>query len=505
MRAGWLALATLFVAALPAPAGAQELPPGFRGGQFLESQYDSLSYDGYRELGEADQRERRDRARRFLRTAREEENPRRAVHLAATAVGLCPYLPQAWQVYGQELHRLGRYRDALAALDQLERTLPYERDEDDQRGLRSLLHGGRATALYNEDRREESLAAVDLALEITPGDPEWILLKARLLGELGRPAEGRSLLARIDRRSLHYSRALAVRALLQRREGALEASELSFREAYKYGMRGPVFENDWGLLLLDMGRNMEAVEHFEAAIESDADFVEARNNLAVALRRGGRLGEAERALEDALERLPRYGAGHFNLAELLRERRDALEGPARREAERRALEGYDNALKLGYEPGLVVERRALLLASADSLAAAEDELLGLAGDPGVDGRVIFVLGHVKKRQGELRVADRLFAMAQERGYDQHDLYSAWGEVALRSGDYARARGLLEAALERQGDLVVTRANLAVALTQLGEIDRAIAVLRQASLLDPDHPLVRRQLRQLEELKAEGGN
>lgn len=504
MRARWLAPAALALLVLPASLPAQELPPGFRGGHFLDSQFDSLSYDGYRELAEGDQRERRDRARRVLRSSREEENPRRAVHLAATAVGLCPYLPQAWQVYGQELHKLGRYRDALAALDQLERTLPYERNEDDQLELRGLLHGGRATALYNEDRREESLAAVDRALELAPGDPEWILLKARLLGELDRPAEGRALLSRIDRRSLQYSRALAVRALLQRREGSLEASELSFREAYKYGMRGPVFENDWGLLLLDMGRNLEAVEHFESAIESDADFIEARNNLAVALRRAGRLAEAERALEDALELLPSYGAGHFNLAELLRERRDGMEGDARRALERRALEGYDNALKLGYEPGLVVERRALLLASADSLSAAEDELLGLAGDPEVDGRVIFVLGHVKKRQGDLRVADELFAMARERGYDRHDLYSAWGEVALRQGDYPRARQLLEDALERNGDLVVTRANLAVALTQLGEIDRAIAVLRQAALLDPDHPLVRRQLRQLEELQAEGG-
>ena len=265
-------------------------------------------------------------------------------------------------------------------------------------------------------------------------------------------------------------------------------------------MRGAVFDNDRGRLYLAMGEFDTAVGYFESAIAQVPSLYEARSNLAVAHRRAGRLAAARTVLEAILLERDDYAPAHFNLAEVAREQLDLESDPQRRlELGALAFRHYTLALDAGHEPALVVERRARLSFVADDLASAEADLLRMTEDPSFDGRVLFMLGRVKKEQGRLDIAINLLRMAQDRGYDHPLLDAEIGEVLVRRGDLEGAVQALQSARAKAPELVVTRVNLSSVLAQLGRLDEADAVLHEAEVLAPDHPLVIEQRAKLQSI------
>ena len=201
-----------------------------------------------------------------------------------------------------------------------------------------------------------------------------------------------------------------------------------------------------------------------------------------------------RAYTQLLEEHADYGPAHFNRAEVLRARLEAATSDSVRNwlgAE--AFLHYTAAIEAGYEPQRVMSRRAELAYQIEDLEQAESDLLRMTEDPSVDGRVLFLLGRVKKQQGRLDIAQSLLEMAVERGYDTPRLYAELGEVLARRGDLEGARDALNRAVDSDaGEFVVTRVNLSAVLAQLGETERAHAVLEEAERLAPDHPLVKQQ-------------
>ncbi|MBW2264342.1 MAG: tetratricopeptide repeat protein [Deltaproteobacteria bacterium] len=227
--------------------------------------------------------------------------------------------------------------------------------------------------------------------------------------------------------------------------------------------------------------------------------MEARNNLAVTHRRAGELERAQAALEEALFLDPDYAAGHFNLAEIYRARLATGTEADQERWGRLAHEHYTQALLHGHDPELVIERRGGLALWVEDLETAEADLLRITEDPDIDARVLYLLGRVKKQQGELRIAATLYDMAISRGHDDAEVFSDLGEVRLRQGNFEAAAQLLTQALERNPDLVVTRVNLCVVWVEQGDLTAANEILRQAEALDPESELVQRQrdvLRQL---------
>src|SRR5690606_11871207 len=110
---------------------------------------------------------------------------------------------------------------------------------------------------------------------------------------------------------------------------------------------------------------------------------------------------------------------HFNLAEIAREQLEQVtDEHERAELAAQSFRHYSLALESGHDPELVVERRAGLAFLSDDLAGAEADLLRMTEDPSFDGRVLYLLGRVKKDQGRLDIAINLLRMAEQRGY--HD-------------------------------------------------------------------------------------
>src|SRR5262249_27436233 len=84
---------------------------------------------------------------------------------------------------------------------------------------------------------------------------------------------------------------------------------------------GPQRETSFNLanVLHALGRKHEAAERFYQVLELDNRFVEAWNNLGVALAELKRPAEARAAFKRALELDRQYADAHYNLADLLEE------------------------------------------------------------------------------------------------------------------------------------------------------------------------------------------
>ena len=483
-----ISLAILALLACAAVARADDVRPLFQG-RYL-ARIDSLGFDAYRALGEEAQLSRREEARRWVK--RGNERGERALDEYATAVGVCAYVPEAWLRFGQAhlLRGFDAEADWCAAAGL--RTLRFEPNESKRAELEAELHVLTAHVQYNLGDYERAIEPLESALKLRPAQPEYRLMYARALGAVGRHADARRALVAFGLQHPAYAQAQGILGAVELAAGRFDAAREAFVLAQKHGLRGAVFENDRGRLELAVSDFAQASERFRAAIELRRDFIEARSNLAVAQRRAGDAAAAERTLLAALKLRADYAPVHFNLAEILREQAISAAPQAADTLRTRAREHYALALRYGYDPATILERRAGLASESPELIEAEQDLLELTEDPLISGRILHRLARVKRDQGETRIALQLLLLAQARDYDAPELHSDLGELYLRSGDTASARRELELALAANPDLVVTRVNLSIAWAMDGDLDAAERELAEAEKRDPKHPLVQLQ-------------
>lgn len=71
-----------------------------------------------------------------------------------------------------------------------------------------------------------------------------------------------------------------------------------------------------GVVLMEVGRDAEALAHFEAMVETWPELADPFNNIALLHARGGRLEPARVALERALRNDPRHAMARANLGQV---------------------------------------------------------------------------------------------------------------------------------------------------------------------------------------------
>lgn len=489
---------------------------------FFQTFDDSLSYEEFRELSGSEQLSLREQARHWVSRSRDgvlasrgldPRGQRRRSHrvtvaerqaglidafnAAATAVGYCPYMAEAWIQYAEVANFLGQYRTALACLAHAEKTIAYERSESTREENEIARHRIRARAAYNVGEFSPALESAQFVIERDGGDWETRLLAARTMIQLARFDEARSLIATFPEDRPNHATALSVLGVAELESGNFEAAELAFDRAAEKGLRDPTFENDRGRLYLEMGLYDRAVRYFRRAVEATPRFYEATSNIGIAQRRSGDLDAAEATLAALIHEVPEYAAAHVNLAEVYRDRAEQAEGEARAEWARRSWREYNFALEFGADPDRVLTRRATLSVFVDDLDAAEEDLLALSSDPTVSARVLTMLARVKKDQGRLDIAEQVLLMATSREDAGALAWAELGEVRLRRQDHPGAREALERACSLDPELVVSRVNLSIACAALGDGPAARAALEAAIRLAPDHPLVQEQQRVLD--------
>ena len=520
------ALIILSVAALVCQAGAvvraSEDLPDVISSAFFQTFDDSLGYAEFRQLSGSRQLALRKEARQWVSRSREGVlasrglDPRgqrmsshnstmaqrqaalvRALNAAATAVGYCPYMAEAWIQYAEVANYLGQYRTALTCLVHAEKTIVYERSEDTREENEIALHRVRSRAAYNVNEFELALESALFVIERDDGAWETRLLAARAMIQLEHFHQARILIAAFPEDSPNHATALGVLGVAELEAGDLEAAERAFDSAAKKGLRDPTFENDRGRLYLELEDYDRAVRHFRRAVEATPRFYEAASNIGVAQRRAGDLDAAESTLIALIEEAPQYAPAHFNLAEIYRDRATEATGDDRAEWARRSWREYNFALEFGADPDRVLTRRATLSVFVEDLDAAEEDLLALSSDPTVSARVLTMLARVKKDQGRLDIAEQVLLMATAREDAGALAWAELGEVRLRRQDPTGAREALERACALDQELVISRVNLSIACTALGDAPAARAALDEAIRLAPDHPLVQEQQRILD--------
>ncbi len=465
--------------------------PVVQGGRY-QDRLDSLGFDEYRALAEEDQRERRRQARERVKKGDAQGRQRAALDQYATAVGLCPYLTEGWLLYAEAVINRGNYNSGRYLLHGVERTLRFAGNEGKQEDTAAELYFLDAVASFNLKESERALESIDNSLLLKPNRDNAILLKARCLIDLRHFDEAREELRKFEFGTPNYSHAQAVLGVLEMNDERYGKAEAAFNEAYEYGLRSGIMENDRGRLMLLQGEPEAAVRHFKRAVDLRPDLMEARNNLAVALRRSGKEAEAEEVLLAAIRQNPDYAPVHFNLAEIYLDRLDLLSGAEQSAIGRQALTHYEEALEQNYRTRTVLEHRAYVYLILGDPESAEEDLLKLSGSKETDGRVLFLLGRSKMEQEEYRIAEQLYRMALTRDYREAEVYSDLGEVLMRRGDLMDARLQLEQALARDSNLVTTRINLSEVLSQLGEPAEAERVLDEAEALAPGDPAIAAQ-------------
>ena len=196
-------------------------------------------------------------------------------------------------------------------------------------------------------------------------DPEVesLLREAVAHHQAGRLPLAQSLYEEILRLDEKNPNALNLLGMVHHAEGRFEhASELVAR-AIAAAPTIPGFHNNLGTIRLAQRKCADAETHFRQAIELDpGDYVEAINNLAVALMGQGKMDDAIQQLVYVVDRKPNYASARNNLGNALRSKY----------LFREAVDCYRDAIAIKADHAEAWSNMASVLLEMKDLAGAEE-------------------------------------------------------------------------------------------------------------------------------------
>ncbi len=175
--------------------------------------------------------------------------------------------------------------------------------------------------LRQTDNIDESLAAINWALQLAPKDPEAHNSLGTAYLDLGRLEEAEASFKAAIACNPDYAEAHNNLGNTYTEQAKLEEAETSYRRALSLKPDLSVVYNNLGNTLHSLGKLDEAEASFRTALSLDSDYAEAWNNLGSALHTLGKLDEAEANYRVALALKPDYAEAHNNLANTLLEQR----------------------------------------------------------------------------------------------------------------------------------------------------------------------------------------
>jgi tetratricopeptide (TPR) repeat protein len=210
-----------------------------------------------------------------------------------------------------------------------------------------------------------------------------------------------------------------------------------------------VGHNSLGNGLAVQGRSVEAIEHYQKAIEIKPNYAEAYYNLGRLFAGQGRFAEAIGYYQRALEIKPNLAEAHYNLGIVL-----------------------DRQGK----PGEAIDHYQKALAINPDYAEAHNNL-----------------GMVLARQGQSAEAIRHFQQALEIKPDYAEAHNNLGNALGDQGRYAEAAEHYRKAIEFKPDYAEAYYNLGNALALQGKYAEAIGHFQKALQLKPDDVNARNSL------------
>ncbi len=336
-------------------------------------------------------------------------------------------------------------------------------------------------------------AGLEFAAEIAKGrdGAEDRLDYARLLSSNDELDEAAALVDAVLADEPTYGDAVQARAILDVREGELELAWERFSQL----VASPQHRQDALFFLANIaeqqGRFAQA-RRIYAQIGEGPNAVVAQQRVSSLLLRSGDAAAA-------LEHLERYSRRHPEQGFRLQLARAALHRELGQTDKALAL--YDTLLDVRPEAeGLKLTRAETLLADGQLDAAISDYRKSLREHPD-SALSLNALGYtLADRTDRFDEAHELIARALALDPNNPAIIDSMGWVEFKLGRLEEARGYLERAWELIKDPEVA-AHLGETLWQLGERDRARAILKEAYDRNPDSVPLRRTLERLLEQDA----
>lgn len=384
-------------------------------------------------------------------------------------------------------------------------------NDDLQRAAAHYAYGLLAVRL---GRHELGIQQADAALKIEPDWSEAYLLKLGGQVRAGLYADASRTLALALRRASdpQILRIAYARLLLEAEQ--TEAATVQYREVLKADETNPDALFALGLLALQAGRNDEAHRQLMTLFESGqrrdeaawflAQIEEERGNYPEAYQWYGAVTGGSRVVDALLRRaytllkFEGIGRAQTYLADL-RQRGVEL-GPRLYAAEAelyyenrqpsQALARYQAGLDAFPDEPELLYGRAMMHAELDDFAAAETDLRKILAAEPDNPRSLNALGYLLTNHSDrYQEAHDLIARALSLTPDDPAVIDSMGWVQYRLGNLERALELLKQAFARQPDPEIA-AHLGEVLWHLGQRQNAKDVWRNALAGAPDHRVLR---------------
>ena len=235
------------------------------------------------------------------------------------------------------------------------------------------------------------------------------------------------------------------------------------------------YHNDHGVMLAALGRWGEAAQAYTAAVTLNAQHVDARFNLALALFRTKRLAEARIALDQLFGFAPDIPEMDVLQGELLR-----AEG---RPAE--AVEALMRAISRGMDSADVHVNLGLALEDMHRGVEAEEALLAANRTAaGKDAAACFHLGNLYRDRGRKDQAEDYYGQALRLRPDFPEAYNNLGLLLQERGESERAKACFDEAVSADPELDAAHTNRGSALLKQGWMDAAIESFKRALEINP---------------------
>jgi serine/threonine-protein kinase len=250
----------------------------------------------------------------------------------------------------------------------------------------------------------------------------------------------------------------------------LAGAETAYRDALRLEPGLPLAHFGMGLVSQRRGHLAEAEASFREAIRARPDYSEALNELGDVLGERGDAAGEERAYRDAIDADPANARAHDGLGTVLYRKGD-LAGAA---AEHREAIRLDPDLDRAHNNlGVVLDERGDL----DGAAAAYAEAIRLA-PPGSSWSARLNLAIVLEKKGDLARSEAEYREALRFGAPAARVHNGLGLLRARQGDLVGAEEEFRAAVRADPRWAHARGNVAQALRNRGELDRAVVELSE---------------------------
>ncbi len=233
---------------------------------------------------------------------------------------------------------------------------------------------------------------------------------------------------------------------------------------------------DLGIALAQTGKIEEAIQHYEQALRIDPDFAQAHTDLGVALAQTGKIAEAIPHYEQALRIHPENAEAHTDLGAALAQTGRIGE----------AILHYEQALRI--HPDSVEAHFNLGNALAQTGKTREairhfEQVLRIKPDF-ADAQ--YNLGIALAQTGKTEEAIQHFEQALRIKPNYAEAHYNLGTALARSGKIKEAIQHFEQALRIKPDYAEAHDDLAISLAQTGKIEEAIQHFEQALRIKPDY-------------------